>query len=59
MFVNKGVLEAVSGFTAFSTEYWSSTPSNDNYAWYQNFADGGQGPKAKSVALNVRAVRAF
>ena len=59
MFVNKGVLEAVSGFTAFSTEYWSSTPSNDNNAWYQNFADGGQGLKAKSVALNVRAVRAF
>ena len=59
MFVNKGVLEAVSGFTAFSTEYWSSTPGNDNYAWYQNFADGGQGGKAKSVALNVRAVRAF
>ena len=60
MFLNRVVIEAVSGFTAFDNgNYWSST-ENDNFnAWLQYFVDGGQGSFNKGFTNSVRAVRAF
>ena len=59
MYINKTTLEGVSGFTAFSNYYWSSTENVSYYAWKQNFYDGYQGPSNKYVTGSVRAVRAF
>ena len=39
--------------------YWSSSQSNDNYAWYQGFSGGYQGDYFKRDTYSVRAVRAF
>ena len=48
----------VGGFA--STNYWSSTEYNSNYAWYQHTSGGGQYYINKDlVAFRVRAVRAF
>ncbi|MDC1195639.1 hypothetical protein N8008_03820, partial [Flavobacteriaceae bacterium] len=35
MYLKKEILEGVSGFTAFSNSYWSSTEGDDNNAWEQ------------------------
>jgi hypothetical protein len=59
MYVNKTTLEAVSGFTAFSDFYWSSTETDLNFAWGQYFNYGYQVNSIKSYTNNVRAVRAF
>ena len=37
MYDNRATLEAVSGFTAFSDFYWSSTEYDNDYAWLQSF----------------------
>jgi hypothetical protein len=65
MYVNKVLLEAVSGF-AFSNHYKSSTeydgiPTGDvpNLVWYQNFFTGTRSATTKDLPLFVRAVRAF
>ena len=58
MYDHKDDLEALSGFTAFSDSYWSSTEFDNYTAWYQSFYDGHQGFNPK-VQGNVRAVRAF
>ena len=58
MYLNKSTLENVSGFTAFSNYYWSSTEYDANKAWIQYFG-GSKGPRNKSKTHNVRAVRAF
>jgi len=44
----------------FANYYWSSTESDSNTAWFQDFDDGyqGYGDKA-SLTSYVRAVRAF
>ncbi len=42
MYINKSTLEGVSGFTAFSNYYWSSTECDYNNAWDQDFNDGVQ-----------------
>ena len=47
----------VGGFA--NNGYWSSTENDSNYAWGQDFSNGGQGDDGKNVALPVRAVRAF
>jgi hypothetical protein len=39
--------------------YWSSTESNDNYAWYQTFGNGSQFPNYKSLNNYVRAARSI
>ncbi len=39
--------------------YWSSSQSNPNDAWVQNFGYGGQYTDAKFNSLRVRPVRAF
>jgi hypothetical protein len=43
--------------------YWSSSQHSDSgfdsYAWYQNFANGGQSYSSKSNQYSVRAIRAF
>jgi len=39
--------------------YWSSTESDYNFAWFQDFANGGQDGYNKFTTLGVRAVRAF
>lgn len=40
-------------------EYWSSSESEEAYAWYQGFADGAVDSNTKTNQLRVRAVRAF
>ena len=42
MYINKTTLEGVSGFTAFSYYYWSSTENHNGYAWLQSFCNGSQ-----------------
>jgi hypothetical protein len=59
MYINKDDLEAVSGFTAFSNYYWSSTDYDNNIAWFQFFYDGYQYITNKDNPTIVRAVRAF
>ena len=59
MYINKTTLEAVSGFTAFSNSYWSSTEYDFQYAWVQVFSNGIQFNGGKGNTTNVRAVRAF
>ena len=57
---NKTTLEGVSGFTVFSSSfYWSSSESDTNYAWEQDFGNGLQYDGSKGTTANVRAVRAF
>ena len=56
---NKTTLEAVDGFSPFSSYYWSSTEIVVNYAWSQYFTNGGQIFTNKYSPYNVRAVRAF
>ena len=55
---NKTTLEAVDGFSPFSSYYWSSSDHDFNFAWRQNFFNG-QGLYYKDLTYNVRAVRAF
>ena len=59
MNINKTTLEGVSGFTAFSNFYWSSTERGSYNAWVQYFYDGSQGSGNKYGTFYVRAVRAF
>ncbi|MFT5254963.1 MAG: hypothetical protein ACI9RL_000298 [Candidatus Paceibacteria bacterium] len=59
MYINKTTLEAVSGFTAFSGFYWSSTELDFDIAWSQKLDYGYQYYSNKNVTSNVRAVRAF
>ena len=60
MYINKTTLEGVSGFTAFSNYYWSSTEHDDRSAWTQVFYFGGdQYHPFKNYPNSVRAVRAF
>ena len=59
MYVNKTTLEGVSGFTAFSSYYWSSTEYDNRFAWGQYFYNGSQYSANKFGTFNVRAVRAF
>ncbi len=47
----------VGGFA--SSNYWSSTELNSNFAWSQNFDSGTQNYPNKLSSLPVRAVRAF
>jgi len=39
--------------------FWSSSQSDSNGAWGQNFANGGQYNLGKDYGIDVRAVRAF
>ena len=59
MYLKKEILEGVSGFTAFSNSYWSSTEGDDNNAWEQFFNFGYQFFYYKNFTDSVRAVRAF
>ena len=60
MYINKTTLEAVSGFTAFSSDdYWSSTEDGSGDAWGQDFSIGSQDTSGKYNTDVVRAVRAF
>jgi hypothetical protein len=61
MYVNKALLEAVSGFDAFSGKYWSSTQGDIGFAWRQDFSSyyNSQFHFFKSSPYSVRAVRAF
>ena len=59
MYINKTTLEGVSGFTAFSGYYWSSTEVDNDYAWIQFFNFGDQSYNYKDTNFSVRAVRAF
>jgi hypothetical protein len=59
MYIHKTTLEAVSGFSAFSSFYWSSTEYDNDFAWVQSFGGGSQVNYNKTNAGHVRAVRAF
>ena len=60
MYINKDDLEAVDGFTAFSSStYWSSTEYDYLNAWFQYFSGGFQSNFNKNGTSYVRAVRAF
>jgi hypothetical protein len=60
MYIHKTTLEAVSGFSAFSSFYWSSTEGDGDTAWRQYFFGGNQFNINKfSPDFSVRAVRAF
>jgi hypothetical protein len=59
MYINRATLEAVSGFSAFSNYYWSSTEYDSLNAWEQNFVNGLQSNASKDITNFVRAVRAF
>jgi hypothetical protein len=63
IYINKATLEAVSGFTAFSNNYYWSSTEFDNYnAWFQIFDNdynGYQSDGSKDTLYIVRAVRAF
>ena len=59
MYLKKEILEAVSGFTAFSNNYWSSTENGNYNAWRQGLVNGLQAPSNKIYTSSVRAVRAF
>jgi len=48
---------AIGGFAYYY--YWSSTESDNYYAWRQNFFSGDQDYYLKASNYNVRAVRAF
>ncbi|MDR0706293.1 MAG: DUF1566 domain-containing protein, partial [Treponema sp.] len=42
--------------------YWSSSQSDNSYAWRQNFSDGeqaGSHPSYKTYGYSVRAIRQF
>ncbi|PKL38384.1 MAG: hypothetical protein CVV44_10885 [Spirochaetae bacterium HGW-Spirochaetae-1] len=49
--------KGIGGFS--DNEYWSSSESDEAYAWYQGFEDGAVDNNAKTNHLRVRAVRAF
>jgi hypothetical protein len=59
MYTIKTTLEGVSGFSAFSDSYWSSTEYATNLAWRQDIYYGEQNIYNKNSTSNVRAVRAF
>ena len=59
MYLKKEILEAVSGFTAFSDYYWSSTEYGSGQARDQYFYNGSQSRYNKANTNNVRPVRAF
>jgi hypothetical protein len=61
MYINRSTLEAVSGFNAFTTNfYWSSTEKDTHFAWRQYFHNGAQdGDNKANTSHRVRAVRAF
>ena len=51
-------LHGVGQFASF--DYWSSTQSSADFAWFQNFFDGGQySGNGKSTFYGVRCVRAL
>ena len=54
LFLNMG---KVGGFS--NLNYWSSTETNNYYAWTQCFLSGYQSHDGKSYTFDVRAVRAF
>jgi len=54
IYLNKSI---IGGFVNYY--YWSSTESDANYAWFQNFSNGTQTFYNKNDFNGVRAVRAF
>jgi hypothetical protein len=52
-----GSRKTVGGFA--DTNYWSSSESNSNNAWNQNFNNGNQNTNNKNNNKRVRAVRGF
>jgi len=40
-------------------QFWSSSQGDLNYAWVQDFANGGHGASLKNYSGSVRAIRAF
>ena len=61
MFINRPVLESVSGFTPFATNfpYWSSSEINQGSAWFVQFNANIGSTNKSQTNFKVRAVRAF
>jgi hypothetical protein len=49
--------KGLGGFT--NSNYWSSSQSGNNQAWYLPFNNGAQTTAYKDSTLVIRAVRAF
>jgi hypothetical protein len=56
MYLNLKV-KSLGGFAA--DRYWSSSTSDDSYAWYQGFDNGGQDQFYRFNSYRVRAIRQF
>ena len=60
IYINKTTLEAVSGFTALSGYYWSSSEHGNSFAHLQDFSTGSFDDLTNKFEEHaVRAVRAF
>lgn len=49
--------DVIGGFSAFA--YWSSTESDNVFAWFQSFFNGNQSTNGKIGTFYVRAIRTF
>lgn len=58
--IGKGAVGSLKNIGKFSSRgYWSSSEYDNESAWYQSFANGGQDKYDKYGGFAVRAVRAF
>jgi hypothetical protein len=57
--LNKLYLNRNSVGNFIDVNYWSSSESNDSYAWYQSFGDGSQNQDDKNAQKGIRAIRSF
>ena len=55
LYLNKKIIQDLDN----ANRYWSSTESNANEAWIQDYLDGHQSSHGKLAAAHVRAIRNF
>jgi hypothetical protein len=52
-------LVRISHIVDWEDTYWSSSQTNNTWAWKQQFSDGGQGDYPKTSIYSVCAIRQF
>ena len=57
MYVYRNTIGGFITYTGTDSHYWSSTPENDDNAWYQRFSTGSQDYAYKTSYKRVRPVR--
>lgn len=57
LWLNQAAIDANAAGNFTTSNYWSSTEYNTNYAWYQLFGGGNQNGINKTFAYAVRCVR--